>query len=403
MKVSTIVVYHFFAHYRRAVVEELIQSSEHLYLFAGDTHDPTNTGIEPMIFDDMSRFIPVGCRFLGHGYLIQEGVIEIALRRDIRTIIYLGDVRFLTTWVSAALARLSGKRVLFWSHGWTHPESWWRDRVRRVFYSLAHGLLLYGHRAREIGIRKGFSPEKLYVIYNSLDYEAQQVHRVKATSEDHEQTRKSLFANPSCPMVICSARLIAKRKIDLLLYAASKLAREGCFLNILIIGEGPERVAWQLLAEQLQLSVVFYGTCYDEVVLAKLYCAANVTVIPAHAGLTVIQSLGFGTPVITHDDMNQQMPETEAILPGVTGDFYKCDDISDLALAIRKWAVPKTSIISKQCCRMVELFYHPHVQRKIIDSAVSGQPFQLDSWANREGLVAAIDDNHIYIKAPCVE
>lgn len=387
---SVAVVYHFFAHYRKAVIEELLHSTEWAYLFVGDTQDPLYSGIEPVDFENKGRFISTQSHFFRRRYLIQRGVIGLALRKDIKTIIYLGDVRFLTTWISAVLARLSGKRVLFWTHGWTHPESRWRDRVRRIFYSLSHGLLLYGHRAQEIGVNKGFRLENLYVIYNSLDYEAQQAQRVKITPEDNEQTRKSLFVNPSWPMVICNARLIAKRRIDLLLYAAAKLADEGCFLNILIIGEGPEQSDWQVLARKLQLSVVFYGACYDEAILAKLYSAANVTVIPAHAGLTVIQSLGFGTPVITHGYMDQQMPEAEAILPGVTGDFYKWGDIDDLALIIRKWITPKTESVSRQCWRLIELFYHPQVQCEIINSAVAGKPFDPDSWADRVELVAKL-------------
>lgn len=388
---AVIIVYHFFAHYRKAVVEELIRSPEHVYLFAGDVRDTMNSGIAPMIFEDANRFISTKSHFLRRRYLIQSNVIGLALRRDITTIIYLGDAQFLTTWISAALARLCGKRVLFWSHGWIRPESGWRDRVRRAFYGLSHGMMLYGHRAREIGIHKGFRPENLYVIYNSLDYEAQRFQREIITPESSEQTKIELFANPTWPMVICSGRLVAERKIDYLLYAAAKLAEEGYFLNIVIIGEGPQRTTWQVLAEQLRLPVRFYGACYDEAVLARLYCAANVTVIPAYAGLAVIQSLGFGTPVITHSDLSQQGPEVEAILPDVTGDLYKWGDVDDLAIAIRKWTIPKSDIVSRQCYRMVELFYHPQVQCRNIDFAVTGQPFEPDSWINRAELVTRLE------------
>ena len=388
MKTSVVaIVYHFFPHYRKAVAEELMRSSEYTYLFVGDVRDPTNSGIEPMIFKDPSRFLSTKSRFFRRRYLIQSGVIRLALRRDITAIIYLGDAQFLTTWLSAVLARLCGKRVLFWSHGWVHPDNKWRDRVRRTFYTLAHGMLLYGQRAREIGISKGFRPENLHVIYNSLDYEAQRSQQELITPEINEQTKMELFVNPTWPMVICSARLIPERRTDLLLYAAAKLAEEGCFLNIVIVGEGPERVALQILAEQFRLPVTFYGACYDDAVLARLYCAANVTVIPAHAGLAVIQSLGFGTPVISHDDLSRQGPEVEAILPGVTGDLYKWGDMADLAVAIRKWTTPKSDTVSQQCYRMIALFYHPQVQCRIINSAVTGKLFEPDSWDDRAELV----------------
>lgn len=43
-----------------------------------------------------------------------------------------------------------------------------------------------------------------------------------------------------------------------------------------------------------------------------------------------MHSMMFGCPVITHNNFNWQMPEYEAIKPGITGDFFKMDDVSDL-------------------------------------------------------------------------
>jgi hypothetical protein len=60
---------------------------------------------------------------------------------------------------------------LFWTHGWTRPDRGLKRVFRGTFYRLAHSLLLYGHYARDIGLREGISPARLRVIYNSLDFE----------------------------------------------------------------------------------------------------------------------------------------------------------------------------------------------------------------------------------------
>lgn len=44
-----------------------------------------------------------------------------------------------------------------------------------------------------------------------------------------------------------------------------------------------------------------------------------------------------GTPVITNDNLCTQMPEHGAIIDGVTGSFFKENDIEDLAHKIWKW------------------------------------------------------------------
>jgi glycosyltransferase involved in cell wall biosynthesis len=382
------IVYPFFAHYRAGVIRELLTRGQHTYCLAGDVRDPAASGIEVMQTEVEGRFFRTRSRLIRGRYLLQSGVMRLALRRDVQTIIYLGDVQHLTTWVSATLARLRGKRVLFWTHGWTHAESRPRAAIRRAFYKLAHGLLLYGHRARAIGIAQGFRPENLYVIYNSLDYVTQQALRETITPAEIARTRADLFAHPARPLVMCSSRLIPSRRLDLLLEAAVLLLAAGHAINILLVGDGPERAALAEAAERLGLAVSFFGACYDEAVLARLLSAADLTVIPGAAGLTVIHSLTYGTPVIAHDDPESQGPEAEAILPGLNGGLYKKDDAADLARLIRQWASPRTDAGRAQCRRMVDLYYNPTTQARLIDAAVSGLPADIGEWNEKHQLVA---------------
>jgi glycosyltransferase involved in cell wall biosynthesis len=309
-------------------------------------------------------------------FLLQRGLLRLGWRKDLEVVVYLGNPYFVSTWLSACLSRLTGKRVLFWTHGWTRAESGPKAWMRSLFYRLAHGLLLYGHGAKMAGIAKGFAPERLHVIYNSLDYEAQKRVRDRVDPAALPKLKEELFGDANRPMVICSARLTSLCRFDLLLAAQAQLRDEGHRVNAVLVGDGPEKGVLQSLARQLNVPVRFFGACYDEDILARLTMAAHATVSPGKVGLTAMQSLAYGTPVITHDDADAQMPEWEAILPGRTGDFFKRGDAADLARAIQRWTMtPQPDPQARQeCHRIVERFYNPAFQRRAIDRAVSGAP-----------------------------
>ena len=368
------VVYPFFPHYRAAVFRELLERGAHEYLLVGDTRS-MEAGVAEWQPEDPNRFLFAPCRQLAFfSFLLQRGLARLGLRRDLDAIVYLGNPYFVSTWVSAALARVTGKRVLFWTHGWTREERGPKAWLRTLFYRLAHGLLLYGNYARETGVARGFAPEKLHVIYNSLDYEAQKRFRQRLDPERLAAVKRSLFERPELPMVLCTARLTRRCRFDLLLEAQARLARTGHVINVLLVGDGPEQSALEAQARQLGVPVRFQGACYDEEALAGFTMAAHVTVSPGKVGLTAIQSLAYGTPVITHSDPETQGPEWEAIVPGKSGDFFKPGDVDDLAAVIRRWTSDSSVRGSRreECQAVIERFYNPTYQRVAIDRAVLG-------------------------------
>jgi 1,2-diacylglycerol 3-alpha-glucosyltransferase len=369
MKVG--IVYDCFPHYRAAVMRELLSSPQHDYVLVADEM-PVDPTIKGWRVEDRARFIHAPCHRLISKFFFQKKVIGLALRRDFDAVIYMAYANFITTWLSALAARMTGKKVYFWTHGWNRTEAGLKAWLRRCFYRLADALLLYGHSAKMFGLTHGFAPEKLHVIYNSLDYELQKQIREEVTAEELQRFRQQLFEGPDRPMVVCSARLTTNCRFDLLLEAQAQLRDEGHDFNLLLIGDGPERAALQAQAERLKLSVHFYGACYDEAILARLIMAAHVTVSPGKVGLTAMHSLAYGTPVITHDDYEAQGPEWEAIVAGRTGDFFRRGDVKDLARAIRTWTqLPPDAARRAACYRLIDRFYNPSFQRRAIDRAVS--------------------------------
>jgi len=128
--------------------------------------------------------------------------------------------------------------------------------------------------------------------------------------------------------------------------------------------------------------VRFLAAEHDEERLALIFSSADVTVIPGAAGLTVIHSLSYGTPVITHSDMDTQMPEAEAIAPGSTGFLFKPGDAVALSETISQCLreLPRSNQTRVNCINQVEASYTPKRMQTVFDRAVSGSP------ASSEGL-----------------
>jgi glycosyltransferase involved in cell wall biosynthesis len=275
------------------------------------------------------------------------------------------------------IARMKGKRILMWSHGFLKEENGIKGFMRTLFYRLSDGMLLYGNRAKNILINKGFDPSNLYVVYNSLDYDLQCKIRDNI-NESMLAEYRIIFIHPMLPMLIYIGRLTANKKLDMLINAAKRLHSRGMRVNVLIVGDGPVFEALKKYSEDLGLKeyVVFYGACYKEEEIGILIRMSDVCVAPGEVGLTCMHSLIYGTPVITHDNSNMQGPEWEAIIPGETGDLYKYGEIENLSLVIETWLNKRGSKenIAKACQRIIDQYYNPHYQIEVINRAVRGVP-----------------------------
>lgn len=366
------VVYHIWPHYRAGVIEALDRSDLVSYEFLGSGE--VLEGIEHIDVALMKRFVRAPSRrFLGVTW--QPKATTIALGGSYDAVIFLGDIHFLSTWIGAALARVKGVPVLFWAHGWLRPETGSRRMLRKIYYRLANRMLVYGERARELGVAAGYPADRISVVYNSLDVDcADAVFARIDNGELADQHPRAYFEEPGLPLVICTARLIAACRFEVLFEAVALMKGRGQAVNILLIGDGPERVRLESQAKELGISVYFFGACYDEDVTGQLTYHADLTVSPGKIGLTAMHSLMYGTPAITHSNLDEQMPEVEAIEPGRTGAFFAQGDVQDLARAMTAWlAENKDRALVRQRCRaMIHDKWNPTMQAKIIEDAVIG-------------------------------
>lgn len=278
--------------------------------------------------------------------------------------IITGQPYNLSSWLLLIRNIINRKQTYIWNHGVYGKENWFQLFLKKAQVNLCSGYFLYGDYAKDLMIKNGISEKKLHVIYNSLKYsECLGIRKSLQKSKVYHNH----FGN-DMPNLIFIGRLTKVKKLHLLMETLSIL--KGRF-NLIIVGNGDVKDDLIKLSKELELieNVWFYGACYKEVELAKLIYNADLCVSPGNIGLTAIHALSYGTPCITHNNFKNQMPEFEAIQDGITGSFFKENEVSSLTEVVSKWLEKyprKSSEIEKNCLKMIDEKYNPLFQLKVI-------------------------------------
>jgi glycosyltransferase involved in cell wall biosynthesis len=274
--------------------------------------------------------------------------------------VLIGEPYCLSTWVILVLNRILGKQTYLWTHGWYGNETIPKKILKKVFFKLSHGIFLYGNYAKELMLNEGFSPKKLHVIFNSLNYEKQ----LKVRSSLIENNIYTDFFKNNNPVLVFIGRLTKVKKLHFALEVLSKLKIENIHVNMVFLGDGSEKEHLIQLTKlfNIEENCWFYGPVYEESEIGNLIFNSNICVSPGNIGLTAMHVLMYGVPIITHGNFSQQMPEFEAVSKGETGDFFEQDNIDDLKLMIIKWlsftAINREAIRVK-CFKKIDDVYNP--------------------------------------------
>ncbi len=313
-------------HYRRGVFLALDRHPLVSVVFASDL-GPLD-GIAAMSPGELREHIALRTRsFLGVRW--QSGLMRTLLTRRFDAVVFLGDARYASTWLGAVVSRCRGARVAFWTIGWHRPEKGSKRWTRLAFYRLAHLVMLYGQSGKRLGQEMGYPEDRLVVIGNSVE-------ATPVVAED-----EILELPPTSPGELwlgAVIRLNPVKRLDLLVEAAGVLRQRGVDARLLLVGEGPSRTELDRRASTLGVPTHFAGAAYAASTMRRIYDRLDITVVPAAIGLTGIQSLAHGVPVVSDNSPYTQMPEWEAIVPGVTGELYETGNVTALADAIERAA-----------------------------------------------------------------
>jgi glycosyltransferase involved in cell wall biosynthesis len=192
--------------------------------------------------------------------------------------------------------------------------------LRLAWARNADALILYDSERLAWFTERGIAPEKLFLAWNSVDTD-----RIASLAQDWSASRRY--------RVLYTGRLIAQKKVDLLLRAFA-LAAPGlpCEARLTMIGAGPEAAALRGLAENLHIlgRTDFVGQVTDEAVLAPYFNTSRMSVSAGGVGLALIHTMAYGVPMLVADH-EPHGPEFSALVPEVNGLLFPSDDCEALA------------------------------------------------------------------------
>jgi glycosyltransferase involved in cell wall biosynthesis len=358
-------IYNYAQHYRLGVFQLLDQELSCDFYFGNKMND-----VKKIDYNKLVHFKKelINVRLLPPIYW-QSGAVSLFFKKYDRYII-LGEYYCVSTWILLLLSRFSDKKTYLWTHGWYGNESLLKKIIKKLFFNLADGVFLYGNYAKKLMITEGFNEAKLHVIYNSLNYEKQISVRNVLKKTDLFQKH---FKNNN-QVLIFIGRLTKIKRLDLLLEAHKLLLNKNQIFNLVFVGLGEEKEELVLMVNKLGLDeyVWFYGATYDEEEIGELIYNADICVSPGNVGLTAMHSMVYGTPVITHSEFKNQMPEFESIKEGVSGSFFENNNVNSLADAIQNWTQKNTDRekIRLSCFEVIDSYFNPQFQLREISKNI---------------------------------
>lgn len=136
------VIYHYYPQFRRAIFEALERRAKVRFVYGRNGRFGVKTHFE--LRHDVRRNV------FWQNLIVQTtglGTLRAVCTDDS---IILGDIKFVNSWLYAILGRLCGRRIWFWTHGVLEREVGWKWGLRKSYYNLADGLLLYSENEIEI-------------------------------------------------------------------------------------------------------------------------------------------------------------------------------------------------------------------------------------------------------------
>lgn len=361
-------VFNYAPLYRKSIYKKMDEVFDVQFYFGREVVEGERSGIKKLDYSIFKRR-PIEFRnvLLFGKILWRTGIMFLPLKKKYSSFIVTGDV-CLSYIPFLFFCKLCGKKVYAWGHG-VKSMNGKLSFLNRYVYDNVDKYLTYGERGKRRLIDLGFPEDKFEVIYNSLS------DHVDGSSLKGFQSDMYLryFGNRH-PVLLFVGRLTSVKKLDWLVKVVAEEQDEGTCYNLVLIGDGPERGKLESLARDLKVKdkIWFYGECYEGSELDRLLYNADVCVSPGNVGLTALHAMEYGTPVITHDDFESQMPEYEIVVEGKTGSLYEYGNFDDLKLKIRDWLKKQQNRdkVREECLRMINGRYNSNYQIKVLEKVV---------------------------------
>lgn len=316
-KIKVIVLYNKLFHYRIPVWNELAKMCDLTVAYSeGDGRIPEGMGV-------LFKILYLPAKHF-KGIVLQKAKIR-KLCRQYDAVIAYGNIAWLKY---STLPWFNRTPVIYhtigvsasYAKGFDEHKEW--DKIRNFFYSKADALAFYTDYPIAKYESMGIPREKMFVAPNTV-----------AVAPVKDKVKKNTL------LVI--GTLYKEKGIQTLLDVYKELMPV-CDLPLLnIIGKGPDYDAINQWIQDngMQDLIVLRGAIYDIDEKAKYFAQALACISPKQAGLTVLESMGYGVPFIStknaitggelfnvHNGVDGVVMENEAELTDVVRDIANKPD-----------------------------------------------------------------------------
>jgi len=236
------------------------------------------------------------------------------------------------------MGKRQGCGTILWGHFSSNSRSLgssdWRDKRRLETAGKADVLLSYTDDIAS-QLRRKLPDLPVFVARNTLDTEVLDELYRELNARGKSSVREELGLAPS-PTILFLGRLIAEKGVMRVIETVSALP--GDAINVVVIGDGPERNVLTEKARELGVSVHFTGALGDVRTSAPWIFASDVLLNPGYLGLSVNHAFSLGVPVVApmaSGPGRMHSPEGAYVVSGENGLLAQSDSVEDLSKAVQ--------------------------------------------------------------------
>lgn len=317
------------AHYREDLYKYYLQSTIFDFtILAGDDYQ----GIHSLQNNNYKTLRYFKFKLFNIDFFYLKKSLDFAKKINPDVIICSGvDFHLLhTLWIYFLFYKIRKKHFFWWSHGTYGNQGRIGKQIRKIFYKNSSGIMVYSDNGKQNLLSLGINSSEICVINNAINH------------SDYGYLNYNIFSNKEKEInklnILFCGRITANKKLELLFSAIKILKNKGYDdIFVSIIGDG-DIFKYRELATEFKIDniVKFYGGKYGNEA-APIYLESDLFVYPGGIGLSILQALSYGLPVITTDDMNAHGPEIELLIENKNGSFYFNNNANDLVEKILYW------------------------------------------------------------------
>ncbi len=292
---SVLILQNKILHYRKGLYNELSKNYNITVIHSGNKSVLDTDTYNEIIVKQYNIF----------GFIIQNKILKEVLKSEYYKIIVMADLHFINNILAYFI--VSNKRFIWWG-------PWLTNKIiidhLKLFFSRKSTTIFYSQDELNRFKSKEIDGKKLFLANNTFDV----------------GKRYKCYKHVIKDSILFVGSFNKRKQLDVLIMAFhNSLNRIPNHINLVLIGDGQELNLIKNLVNNLKIThrVLFKGALNDNKELIKFYKRSIVSVSYGQAGLSVLQSMGFGVPFITKINAISGGEKTN-IIQGYNG--YLCED-----------------------------------------------------------------------------